>query len=267
MSDKVHPQDINQIQSEAAQRFEKLFNENAEHLKEFEKSAELPAHLNIQTDNPNVRNSLFGMARIEEDSKEFERQQLKRNKCSATEYSTKWTRLHLIFEHSGHVNKQDFEQERARLSVEYMERFSPFLPVAITADNDSTVILAVIPPVYKSLNPIQGYDASYIDQFIRYGDTDRIDIRAHAQTGIIQATVNAQKMHVDDLKQIQIDVNEHTIAVLRLFDPQHPLLMKLDGIKTEAKTEESATTEKSTKSPADMDPNSVDLDDINLSDL
>ena len=255
---------IEEEQASALARFERLKQANAPQLQNYaDENVELPPHLQVNTEDPSLRADLLSIARIEEEARQHQQEVLRNNRCSASEYVNKWSFLHVVFENSGCKDIHEFNKRRADLSTEYFQRFSPYHPIAIHDDHDPSNILVVIPEAMHTLNTIRGEAASAIDAFQAYGDHDRIDIRTNAHYGILQATADAQKVHVDDLQKKHVAVNEATIRVLRLFQPDHPLLKQLDG--QEAELAEKDKAEK-TKPAVPLDPSTVMVDDVNFDD-
>ena len=193
--------------------------------------------------------------------REFEEGIKKRNRCSMTEYLTKWIFLHQTFESSGYTDQEEFYAERARVSEEYRERFSPQHPVTIFDDNDPNKVLTVIPAIYRPLKCINNNDANVIDAFTKYATIDRSDIVKAVHTNMMQAVIDAQKVDAKELEQQQADNMAESIKVLELFNPEHPLVKRKHEMEAagtinhnnnnNTTTASSATTDDSSKQSPD----------------
>lgn len=214
--------------------FEKLRIENQDAIKNFtEESSDGISSLKLSgkaiANENSVREDLAMLNRIEQGFQDLNKEIRKMNRCSASEYSSKFIILHQLFEHSGFEDKQEFYKARAAISEEYASRFSRQHPIEIYDDRDPNTVLVVIPPIESPINLIKGYDTWAVDQFHGYATHDRPDISSAAQAGLIQATVNAQKVTMNERVHQHARTNEESIKVLKYFYPDHPLIKQLEA--------------------------------------
>jgi len=191
----------------------------------------LPKHLQLkggQNQNPSNVSDVLAIATIEEEFEQLNNEIIKqKNRCSVSEYAGKWSFLHLLFEHSGCKTKHEFRQRRAQLSLEYSNRFSTQHPIVIFEDRNPNHVVAIMPPMYRQVQPLRGGATGAIDSFISYGVCDRPDVEQAANFNLVQAGVDAQRISKEALQMMQAQTNDAVIKVLQCFEPNHPLLQKL----------------------------------------
>ena len=81
--------------------------------------------------------------------------------------------------------------------------------------------------MYRQVQPLRGGATGAIDSFISYGVCDRPDVEQAANFNLVQAGVDAQRISKEALQMMQAQTNDAVIKVLQCFEPNHPLLQKL----------------------------------------
>lgn len=223
----------------------------------------LPAHLQTDSENPSVMADVLHIASFEDEFDRISREDIaKRNRCSVSEYIDQWLLLHCHFEHSGYTELNEFKRERARRSLLYFDRFSTQHPIVIFADHNPTEVVAVLPRQYNPSKLIQGNYANAIDQFISYGEHDRPDVKHSANTALLSATVRVNSLEVSQKQLMQAKTVDEIVKVLRYFNPEHPLVKKMDTQKQIVTNEQ----EQKTKETQTLKDSNI-VDDLDLSDM
>jgi hypothetical protein len=225
-------------------------------------TSRLPKHLQLKggtNQNPSNVSDVLAIATIEEEFEQINNEIIKtKNRCSVSEYANKWAFLHLLFEHSGCKTKHEFKQRRAQLSSEYLNRFSTQHPIVIFEDRNPNHVIAIMPPMYRQVQPLRGGANGAIDSFISYGVCDRPDVEQAANFNLVRAGVEAQQTTKEALKMMQAQTNDAIIKVLQCFEPNHPLLQKMQTAK---QTQPAATPTTTGATPVVADKNTItDLD-------
>lgn len=168
--------------------------------------------------------------RMDEDFKRVTRHLVKvKNTCTFSEYRDKWFALHELI-HPDMPDYQERVNERRALSVEYLDRFMPNYPINIVSDHDPNEVLVTLPPQYMTVNTIQGDPSQVIDAFTNHSAKNLAHLIPQSGGLLTKLMYIVQNKTNADINKARLACFEANIKVLQLFNPDHPLLKKLQEI-------------------------------------
>lgn len=173
--------------------------------------------------------------RIDEDFKRLNAYIVKKkNTCTFSEYKNNWFPMHELI----CSEMPDYEEklrERRDLTIRYMDRFLTGYPIRIVSDHDPNEVLAVMPPMYMPINTVQGNASQIFDLYTNYAikDIDHLTSQSgKLMSTIMYATQGKTPEQISDMRRITFEAN---LRVLKLFNPDHPLIKKIEELEKKKK--------------------------------
>lgn len=206
-------------------------------------AAKMPG-VNVRKLSPIALDDARLVNRIDEDYKRINNYLIKtKNTCTFSEYRDNWFPLHELM----YPEMPDYErkvQERRALSEEYFQRFISTAPITIVDDYDPNKILAVIPPQYIPINTIQGDASRVIDQFTYHAGRDQENFTVQTGNLLSKLIGVSQQNDPEQINKIRMICFEANLKVLKLFNPDHPLLKKIEELEKKKQENEVKVIEK-----------------------
>lgn len=170
--------------------------------------------------------------RLQEDYDRILNQQIRsRNYISKSDYGYKWLELHERLDPDDPLYDNKLKR-RKELSIEFMDTFLTDHPIYIHEDGDPNKILVTIPPMYMSINTIQGDDSTHIDAYTHScKDNSRPDIQRHTGMSILQSLHNAQPINKEKIEHMRLQSLKASIEVLKLYNVDHPFLKQIEELE------------------------------------
>lgn len=167
-----------------------------------------------------------------------------RNKCTVAEYATKWISLHMCCDPNEYVYKSPAWNRREALSQEYMNRFNIQRPIYIYNELSDTTPIAIMPAMYLPFTSFKNEDNGIIP-ILRISNARTVD----KDTKIVEECKNLKsviekknkELEEDIVKQkVRDEVSEATYKILKVFNPMHPWVIKMDEMKVNDTKEKEA---------------------------
>lgn len=204
--------------------------------------------------------------RIDEDFRRINNYLIKtKNTCTFSEYKEHWFPLHELM-YSEMPDYEEKVRERRVLSQEYFQRFISSAPIIIVDDYNPNKVLAVIPPQYIPINTIQGDPSRILDQFTYHAGRDQEHLTVQTGNLLSKLIGMNQERDPNKINRVRMACFEANLKVLKLFNPDHPLLKKIEELEKKKKEEKAIEDKKelkNTKSDNSNEENVID-DDSNF---